>query len=122
MPTSLTVNDISAYILVKGQELEVFHPEYDAETKTATGWVASEVGQEYVVGFRREKPAAKTALLGDIFIDGATRRCRGAVLKTHNTKSDSIGVRISKTEKRRFVFSGLATTGDRLDSASIITY
>ncbi|KAG8896379.1 hypothetical protein FRC01_011850, partial [Tulasnella sp. 417] len=71
--TELTFRGFSAQIRIGDRPLTIYKPEYDEETKTASGWIASEPGEEYCVCWKKNEVTEYDAG-GEVYIDGPRKR------------------------------------------------
>lgn len=114
--TFLSHRSVSAAILVDGELLEVFRPEYDRESQTLTGWVASEIGKEFSVCVRKENARiVNTAIKANVFLDGASTEACSAVLHKkvpRNEWRQLSGEAVDLEHEKPFVFSKIDTTGE----------
>ncbi|KAG8948710.1 hypothetical protein FRC00_008471, partial [Tulasnella sp. 408] len=53
--TELTFRGFSAQIRTGDRPLTIYKPDYDEDTKTASGWIASEPGKEYLVCWKKNE-------------------------------------------------------------------
>ncbi|KAG8972245.1 hypothetical protein FRC05_010188 [Tulasnella sp. 425] len=77
MPAEQEINELifrgfSAQIRIGDRPLTIYKPDYDEETKTASGWIASEPGKEYFVCWKKND-VAEYAASGRVSIDGILR-------------------------------------------------
>ncbi|KAG8910534.1 hypothetical protein FRC01_006276 [Tulasnella sp. 417] len=99
-------------VQVNGQDLPIYQPEYDEDTKTANCWIASEDGQEFTIFVEQDKslPHSSTA---KVYLDGQKNYLKAAVLHKGRKNHKLIaGVRMSPTTRRPFQFASLETTDD----------
>lgn len=108
--TELTFRGFSAQIRIGDRPLIVYKPEYDEETKTASGWIASEPGKEYLVCWKKNDVTEYTAQ-GCICIDGPRARSYLIARPSSTTWIIETGERIAEQMERPFIFSQLSTTG-----------
>ncbi|KAG9021234.1 hypothetical protein FS837_007429, partial [Tulasnella sp. UAMH 9824] len=109
--TELTFRGFSAQIRIGDRPLIVYKPEYDEETKTASGWIASEPGKEYLVCWKK-CDVTVFAANGRVSIDGP--RVRSNII-ARPPKTDWLvetGERIEMQKEKPFVFSELSMTDD----------
>ncbi|KAG9038203.1 hypothetical protein FS837_001295 [Tulasnella sp. UAMH 9824] len=74
--TELTFRGFAAQIRIGDRPLTVYKPDYDEETKTASGWIASEPGEEYSVCWKKNDVTDYCAA-AEVYIDGPRRRSSG---------------------------------------------
>ncbi|KAF7291094.1 hypothetical protein MKEN_01491300 [Mycena kentingensis (nom. inval.)] len=114
------LNGLSAWVSIGGVDATEYNVEVNAETKTVTCWIASEVGQEFVVKWKKTSFKAKTNLNGQLYIDNHS--CGGKIFRQDNVDPSSVMRHVGVTQKdgkktRSFRFSALETTDD--DSVSL---
>lgn len=98
-------------IRVNGQDLPIYQPEYDEETKTASCWIASEKGQAYSVCCQQDESISYPAS-ARVYLDGSTTDCKRVLFgKGYGRSADMKGVRVSPTARCPFQFASLETTG-----------
>ncbi|KAG8924196.1 hypothetical protein FRC00_005391 [Tulasnella sp. 408] len=108
--TELTFRGFSAQIRIGDRPLIVYKPEYDEETKTASGWITSEPGKEYFLCWKKNDVTVYAAD-GRVSIDGPRVRS-GIITRPPNTDwVVETGERTAKEKERPFIFSELSTTG-----------
>lgn len=109
----LVFRNFEACVRVDGKPLTVYAPEYDEETKTATGWIASKPGAEYSIAWRRTKDV-KSDVAGYVLFDGTKKmQSGGLTFRTDELAKwfQKSGVSVSRTAIRPYTFAQLQTTG-----------
>ncbi|KAG8972247.1 hypothetical protein FRC05_010190 [Tulasnella sp. 425] len=106
----LTFRGFSAQIRIGDRSLTVYKPDYDEETKTASGWIASEPGKEYFVCWKKNDVTEYTAH-GQVSIDGPRTRSILLARPARTAWVIETGERITPQNERPFLFSELSTTG-----------
>ncbi|KAG9018616.1 hypothetical protein FRB90_011223 [Tulasnella sp. 427] len=94
------------------QDLPIFQPEYDEDTKTATCWIPSEEGQTFSIYGRQDKsfPHYTSAR---IFLDGSKQPIERILWGKDQGYTMTVGgVNVSRTARRPFQFARLETTDD----------
>ncbi|KIO17597.1 hypothetical protein M407DRAFT_32726 [Tulasnella calospora MUT 4182] len=109
--TELTFRGFSAQIRIGDRPLTIYKPDYDEETKTASGWIASEPGKEYFVCWKKHE-ITEYAANGRVSIDGPRTRSSLLARPPWTTWIVETGERVAKQKERPFVFSELSTTDD----------
>lgn len=108
--TELTFRGFSAQIRIGDRPLTIYKPDYDEETKTASGWIASEPGKEYAVCWKKNDVTEYCAA-GEVYIDGPRQRSDGLAHGSITSWKISKGERTAADKERPFIFSNLTTTG-----------
>ncbi|KAF7322087.1 hypothetical protein MKEN_00732100 [Mycena kentingensis (nom. inval.)] len=114
------LNGLSAWVSIGGVDATEYNVEVNAETKTVTCWIASEVGQEFIVKWKKTSFKAKKNLIGKLYIDD--NFCGGKIFR-HDRSDQSFvaqyigATQVDRTQSRPFRFSALKTTDD--DSVSM---
>ncbi|TFK36693.1 hypothetical protein BDQ12DRAFT_237529 [Crucibulum laeve] len=108
----LSCNGFHAWIMVDGNVvLPVYGAEVDYSQNRATGWVPSEAGKRFSVGWRDCTLASNTS--GYITVDGV--KCGGKVVY-RNGNGGGVGIKsevvTSPTTSRPFIFSNMELTDD----------
>lgn len=96
-------------VRVDDQDLPIYKPEYDEDTKTATCWVASEDGQQFTILYEQDKPLPH-ATNARVYLDG-NKQCVTSCVSNDRHQQCIEGVRVSPTARRPFLFASLETTG-----------
>ncbi|KAG8939610.1 hypothetical protein FRC04_006126 [Tulasnella sp. 424] len=124
MPAEQEINELifrgfSAQIRIGDRPLTIYKPDYDEETKTASGWIASEPGKEYFVCWKKND-VAEYAASGRVSIDGPRTRSILLARADRTAWVVETGERITPQNERPFLFSELSTTGASVVSTAII--
>ncbi|KAG8964514.1 hypothetical protein FRC05_003795 [Tulasnella sp. 425] len=99
-------------VRVNDQDVPIYRPEYDEDTKTATCWIASEEGQAFTI-FCQQAESFRYTSSAEVCLDGSRKPATGIVLgKGRNYFGHITGVRVSQTSRRPFEFASLETTDD----------
>ncbi|KAG8904799.1 hypothetical protein FRC01_008598 [Tulasnella sp. 417] len=109
--TELTFRGFSAQIRIGDRPLTIYKPDYDEETKTASGWIASEPGKEYLVCWTKRE-VTEYAANGRVSIDGPRVRSTLLLRPSERHWIVETGERLAKQKERPFIFSQLTTTDD----------
>ncbi|KAF7315906.1 hypothetical protein MIND_00107200 [Mycena indigotica] len=112
----LELNGFSAQIMIGDVEMKEYGVEIDEKAKLVTCWIASEVGQQFSVKWRRtghrRRGSHNKDISGRVFVDGM--KCKGQILRKDDW--DPIQRKGIKTDNGTkllpFRFSSLALTDD----------
>lgn len=108
--TELTLRGFAAQIRIGDRPLTLYKPDYDEETTTASGWIASEPGEEYSVCWKKNDVTEYCAA-AEVYIDGPRQRSSDVAREYSTVWRISKGERTSPDKERPFIFSKLTTTG-----------
>ncbi|KIO23825.1 hypothetical protein M407DRAFT_26754 [Tulasnella calospora MUT 4182] len=99
-------------IRVNGQDVPVYQPENDEDTKTATGWIASEQHQRFAI-FCQQDETFNYTTSARVYLDGSKESSHRGLIGEGRLYSNCIeGVWDSPTSLRPFVFESVKTTDD----------
>ncbi|KAG8960437.1 hypothetical protein FRC05_006851 [Tulasnella sp. 425] len=99
-------------IRVNGQDLPIYQPEYDQDTKTATCWIALDEGQCYTVFYQQDETFRYTTSTR-VYLDGNKAEVARALMgKGRNYSGCLDGGRVTETSRCPFEFASLRTTDD----------
>lgn len=99
-------------IRVDEQDLPVYQPEYDEDTRTATCWIASEQGRSYSIFFEQAK-SFNCSTSARAYLDGSKTDVKRLFGREYGHSARIKGIRVSPTELCPFQFASLETTGMR---------
>ncbi|KAF7315897.1 hypothetical protein MIND_00106300 [Mycena indigotica] len=101
-------NGFEATIRVDGQTTDEYACEVSADRATVTCWIASQLGKEFSVYWRRDRSHREHSV-GYVQVDG--NPCAGRVIYSYASSAQLSGVTTEDNRLRPFVFSSLETTG-----------
>lgn len=108
--TEINFRGCSAQVRIGDRPLVIYKPEYDYDTKTATGWIASEPGKEYSVCWKKDY-VTDYSVSGHVCIDGPRARDLTLAWTTETDWMVVTGEPVRKDEEMPFIFSPIITTG-----------
>ncbi|KAG9042792.1 hypothetical protein FS837_010381 [Tulasnella sp. UAMH 9824] len=106
----LDFRSYKASVQVNGQDLPIYRPEYDEDTKTATCWIASEDGEKFTIFCEQDKSLPHSTGV-KVYLDGH-KNCATSCVWRDKHQNRIKGVRVSPTARRPFLFASLETTDD----------